>query len=42
YARQVLDAAETASHPALRRAAQRLRDLLDHREGPAPAVRHRG
>jgi hypothetical protein len=37
YARQVLDAAETASHPALRRAARRLRDLLDHREALAPA-----
>ncbi|MCE2908884.1 MAG: hypothetical protein O9343_06535 [Burkholderiaceae bacterium] len=42
YARQVLDAAETASHPALRRAARRLRDLLDVREGPAAAAPRRG
>lgn len=38
YARQVLDAAETASQPALRRAAQRLRNLLDDRQGLATAT----
>jgi hypothetical protein len=42
YARQVIAAAETAAHPALRRATRRLRDLLDDQAGPAAAGPPRG